>query len=90
MKRGVFPDKNFARAVYTHKLDDLTKLADLEERRDVWTKTHPAFADRWAIVARWDERARYENAVDPKEAEALIDAIGAARLGVLTWLKQHW
>jgi len=90
MKGGLFPDKKFSQSVFTHDLEELTRLADLVTERQHWTVKHPAFGHRWTVVARWNEQARYMVTVTESDARAIFTALTARKLGVLTWLKKYW
>jgi hypothetical protein len=90
IKRGILPDRKFSEAVYTHNLEQLVALGDLKTERQTWIAAKPPFGARWAVVARWNEQFRYEMQVSEQDAEDLYQAIGAPRLGVMTWLKKYW
>ena len=90
MKAGAFPEREFSKEVYTHSLEKLVLLAGLKDERHNWTNRHPRFGERWGVVSRWNEEARYLRSVDPGEALQMYQAVAASKLGVLTWLKRYW
>ncbi len=87
--RHDFPDKDRVNASYTHKLEALLKLTDLVKPLKQAETTHPELNSNWTIVREWDHESRYERA-SRGDAEALINALGDRRHGVLRWLRQYW
>jgi len=84
-----FPDKDRAAKAFTHKLDDLLKLAGLEadQRADM-----PLGSVRWVnwqVVIRWAEWSRYARKTQA-EAEELFAAITNPSNGVFPWIKARW
>ncbi|PXF60554.1 MAG: DNA-binding protein [Candidatus Methanogaster sp.] len=84
-----FPDKKVVNASYSHKLEDLVKIAALEPNMDNELKSNPDFADNWYTVKDWSEKSRYEKHTD-KEARDLYSAVADEKQGVLQWIKRHW
>lgn len=87
-RRHEFPLKvEYVRRVYTHNLEELLKLADLEQQLQSDMRTNAVLARNWAIVKDWSEESRYSgsglNGRDLHEAVAGQD-------GVLLWIKQRW
>ena len=87
-QRHEFPDKDRVNKSYTHKLDDLIKLAELEESHKAEMKS-ASFRTDWGFVKLWSEESRYRRP-DPKDAEGLVAAIIKRRGGIFSWLKQYW
>lgn len=81
------PDRKFGDRVYTHNLENLLKLADLDSG-----PPHTGDQDlnfNWSTVKDWSEQARYDER-NETEATRFIAAIDDTQHGVLTWLQQHW
>jgi HEPN domain-containing protein len=87
--RHEFPDKDRVNKSYTHKLDDLIKLAGLEESHAALVDSDPGFRRAWGFVKLWSEESRYRM-TDPKVAEELVAAIMKRRDGILSWLRHYW
>jgi HEPN domain-containing protein len=83
------PNKAFMKNILSHQFRGLVGLAGLagalkdEEDRD------QNFATNWALASQWEPDVRYE-AVDPRSAQILIEAIANPNSGVLQWIKTHW
>jgi hypothetical protein len=90
MKSGFFPDKDFSTKLYSHNLEELVRLANLESKRKERSAKQPKFEARWATVKAWGPASRYDGTIDRAQAEQLIEAVQAPRLGVMTWLKKYW
>ena len=89
-KTGViFEDRKFGERCWTHRPEELVKLADLETVRGVDASTDPAFAANWLTVEGWSEISRYESKTQP-ECQQLLDAIIDPIHGVLPWIRKHW
>ena len=84
-----FPDKDFAIKCFTHNMEALVVLADIESARKAMVLANPAFADFWQVVKRWDEKARYK-LWSESEARDIYDASTDPIDGVLTWIKAYW
>jgi hypothetical protein len=85
-QRYEFPDKRRVNDAYTHNLENLLKLAELEPRLAVAEAT---VRGAWAKTKNWNVETRYH--VGRPEAEVLefLDAV-AGRHGVQRWLRQFW
>ena len=88
-QRHEFPDKKSVDASHTHNLRDLIKVANLELARLEEAQRDPAFRNHWDLVQRWSELSRYRTH-DFGRAQALIEAIGDRKHGVMAWIKRHW
>jgi hypothetical protein len=89
VKRYDFPDKTGAGKVFTHRLQDLVRIANLDAEIDAARKSDPQFLARWDLVCSWTEESRYSTWTR-NEAEAILDAIGRRTNGVLAWIKRRW
>jgi len=88
-----FPDKEFARKVYTHDLDDLLGIAGLKGQLQQRFHQDPALEAKWGIVKDWPEQARYEMAGPQRESlrrpREMLNAV-ADRQGILACIQQYW
>ncbi|HKP51275.1 MAG TPA: HEPN domain-containing protein [Chloroflexia bacterium] len=89
-KRYDFPDKKLVKDVFTHNLQTLIKLAELEDPLIAKAKVSTDFADYWKVVKDWSEESRYRTLVAEQTARDLYRAITDRRNGVLSWLKKYW
>jgi len=85
----IFQDKKYAERCWTHRPEELVKLADLEAVRGIDAASDPAFAAHWLTVEGWSEHSRYESK-GRLEAQQLIDAVNDPSHGVLPWIRKHW
>lgn len=88
-QRYEFPDKKTVDASHTHNLRDLIKVANLELARLEEAKRDPLFRNHWDLVQQWSEQSRYRRH-SSEMAEALVEAIGDPRHGVIAWIRQQW
>lgn len=84
-----FPDKERAYKAFTHRIEDLVKLAGLRADRDKRSAADPEFQLNFAAAEEWDENARYER-WDEAQARALVTAITDPTHGVLPWITAWW
>jgi HEPN domain-containing protein len=84
-----FPDKDRATRSYTHKIEDLVKVAGLAPQCDFDRKANLAFDINWLVAKDWEEKARYEIWTE-SEARKLFLAVSDATDGVLPWIKARW
>jgi hypothetical protein len=88
-RRHDFPDKKSVDASHTHNLKDLMRVANLEPERLEWANQDPIFRNNWDFVNQWSEQSRYrKHSLDI--AQALVEAIGSRKHGVIIWIKRHW
>ena len=85
----IFEDKKFSEKCWTHDLNELITLAELEANRKAEASAKPQFGVYWTLVAKWSEKARYERK-SQADAEALYQAITDTIDGILQWIQQHW
>jgi HEPN domain-containing protein len=72
-----FPDKSLVNRAYTHRLDELARLAGI----DAVTIDDIALKQHWSIVVAWSEHARYDE-WSSDSAKAMIEAVER----ILSWL----
>jgi HEPN domain-containing protein len=89
VRRHDFPDKKSVDASHTHNLRDLAKVANLELAHLEESKRDREFRNNWDVVRQWSEQNRYRR-MDSGMAEALLDAIGDRKHGVMAWITRHW
>lgn len=89
MKKYHMPDKKIVADSHTHNLEQLVKLAGLEQVRAQYASVDLTFGSNWAVVKDWNESSRYET-WSQQDAADLILAIGQRGSGVLAWTKKHW
>lgn len=83
-----FPDKKTVLDSYTHDLEKLVKVAQLENELKFYLK-NPDFNSRWLSVIQWDEESRYQKHSKQKAID-IYQSITDPNHGVLQWLQQHW
>jgi len=86
----IFEERRFSERCWTHSIEDLVKLAGLEEARKVDTAANPAQAKNWVYVKDWSETARYQTAITHHKAKKLYKAITDKQNGVMRWIKARW
>jgi hypothetical protein len=86
---GVIPDKRYIQQIYTHRLADLLKMAEVEGERVELAERYPKFKANWLIALDWSEESRYEIR-DGAGAGALVSAILEAESGVFEWVRSKW
>jgi hypothetical protein len=85
-RRHEFPPKD-AHNLYTHKLQELLKLAGLNDVLEHDMVRNRALAENWGVVKGWDEKSRYQSrGLNGKDLHAAI--VGPD--GVLQWIRQRW
>ncbi|MDZ7361790.1 MAG: HEPN domain-containing protein [candidate division KSB1 bacterium] len=87
--RYEFPDKTRVLDSYTHDFAKLLRAPNLTTELQKEIKTNGVFRNKWQIVERWSEEARYQT-VTSQAAMALYSAIADRQNGVLSWLKKYW
>jgi HEPN domain-containing protein len=89
VKRYDFPDKNREGKIFTHKLVDLVRLANLDVELAAATKANTKLEGSWLLVRNWTEESRYSTWTRD-DAEEFIAAITRKNNGVLPWIKRRW
>jgi hypothetical protein len=85
----IFRDRKFSLECWTHNLLELLKRADLEGALDQAVQQNQPLGQNWLAVKDWSEASRYQQWT-PAQAQNLVDAVGHANDGVLTWVRNHW
>jgi hypothetical protein len=83
-----FPAKE-SQSYYSHKLEVLFGLANLNNELKQALSADPGFNTSWNIVKNWSEESRYERGRTIREAEDLLAAIEDHTGGLLPWLRQR-
>jgi HEPN domain-containing protein len=87
--RHEFPDRKKVDASHSHNLRDLVRVADLEDARLDRARKDPDFRSNWDTAESWSEQSRYRRQ-RPESAQALLEAVGDRRHGVISWIRLHW
>jgi hypothetical protein len=83
----VSPEGDYVRRLYTHNLEELLKLANLEPQLENDMKANTALARNWGVVKGWNEESRYRTSgLNGKDLHGAV----AGPDGVLPWIKQRW
>jgi HEPN domain-containing protein len=87
-RRHDFPaDAGYARSVYTHDLNELLKLARLNDQLDRDMRARPQLATNWGVAKGWKVDSRYETSgLNGKDMVAAVNSSD----GVLEWIKLYW
>ena len=85
----IFEDKEFSRKCWTHKFEELVKLAGLEKELSNHRRIEPRFDANWKVARIWTEADRYEQKTQG-EAEKLCQAVFQVQNGVLQWIRRYW
>jgi len=89
-KTGViFEDKKFGEKCWTHDLDVLAKLAEVEADLKADCLGNPVLGINWDMTTEWSETSRYEQSTRT-EAQELYAAIASHPDGVLEWIRRRW
>jgi HEPN domain-containing protein len=87
-RRHDFPaDAKYAYKVYTHNLEELLKLAQLDSELDREMRSKPQLAINWAVVSGWNVDSRYETT--GLNGRVMAAAVNSSD-GVLQWIKLFW
>jgi HEPN domain-containing protein len=84
-----FPDKKKVGDSHTHSLENLMKLANLEEARLEQAQKDSVFRTNWDLVKVWSEQSRYGKH-DSAKARALVTAVNDRQHGVMVWIRRRW
>ena len=85
------PDKGLVNDIYTHDLKKLLRLAGLQLELEIAIQTNVVFGQRWTIVEKWTEQARYE-IWTVSDASSMIEAVTGRddSEGLFQWLVSRW
>jgi HEPN domain-containing protein len=86
---AIFQDKKFSEKCWTHDLEDLLVLANLEPTLVSDAAVNAALAGNWAAAKDWKETSRYEQKTQ-LEAQIMYDAVANNPDGVLAWIRIRW
>ena len=89
-KRYDFPDKDVANKVWTHDLQKLLNLADLNIDLDKDVKHNKTLEINWAVIKDWSESIRYDQSISESQAKDFLSACSARNNGILNWIKKRW
>jgi HEPN domain-containing protein len=89
VQRHDFPDKDRSGKIFTHRLRELAKLANLDSEMTAAFAANKRLGGSWLLVCNWTEESRYATWTR-NDAESILDAIARRRDGVLPWIKQRW
>ncbi len=88
IKRYDFPlSARDANKVYTHDLNELLKLAELESYLDKEMKGNRALTASWTVVKNWKVESRYETS--GLNGADMVAAVNSTD-GVLSWIRRRW
>ena len=90
VKRHSFPDRPLANGFFSHVLEDLVKLAGLNQSLDAEMKRSTTFRANWGVVKDWKETSRYRSEITREEARGIYEAITSRTFGIKTWMCKHW
>ena len=85
----IFGDKKFSEKCWTHSIEELVKLANLDQAREDETAANSALKSNWLIVKDWTEKSRY-GISSQLQARALYEAIADDSAGVMQWIRLRW
>jgi HEPN domain-containing protein len=89
MRRFEFPDRDLLKNIYTHRLLDLVKAAELSSQLESEKTTNKSFEVLWSVALQWSEQSRYERHTK-QEAIELHKAVTDDNYGVLQWIRRYW
>lgn len=84
-----FPDKELTQRCYTHNMEKLIEVANLNAVRVVDMAANTPRGKNWLVVKDWNEAARYRIWTE-FEARKLVNAVVDPSNGVLPWITGHW
>ncbi len=82
-------NNKFSADCWTHDIEKLVKLAGIETARTTDMAANGTLGNHWGIVAKWNEKSRYQMKSQVK-AEELYNAIADNANGVMQWIRVHW
>lgn len=88
-RHDFYPNKRTVEKAYTHNLNELAALANLDQARGLMAQSDPVFARNWDLTVRWSESSRY-SLWDEQACREIMNAIMERDHGVMPWLKKHW
>jgi HEPN domain-containing protein len=88
-KYDFYPNRKTVEKAYTHNLNELLSVANLEQERTATAQADLGFATNWDFTVRWSEASRYVE-WDEADCRELMNAIMDKDHGVMAWLKKRW
>jgi HEPN domain-containing protein len=88
-QRYEFPDRKRVNSSHTHDLEDLVRVAELQSALRTEAQRDPMLLKYWDVVQSWSEQSRYGRH-SAESAQALIEAAGDRKHGVIKWVKHYW
>ena len=85
----IFDDRRFSDKCFSHGVEDLVKLAGLEDAKAADSTVDQKLKENWLIVGAWSEKSRYQQKTQAK-AEELFTAIIDTTNGVMPWIRTRW
>lgn len=89
-KKHDFPNKELANKAYTHNLENLLKLAELQLALEQDMTENRALELNWAVVKDWTEQTRFQANILAAEAKDLYSACTSRKNGILPWIRERW
>jgi len=83
------PDKDVIKKFMNHEWSTLVGLAGLKVELQRQQDSDPDFGANWALASEWSPDSRYETS-DITSSQAIVEAIGNPKSGVLPWIRTHW
>lgn len=85
----IFVDKKYSEKCWSHNIDELVGLADLDSVRVADNNVNPLLSQNWLVVSKWSETSRY-HLKTRFDAEELFNAITDQVNGVMPWIRIRW
>jgi len=89
-RRYDFPNKGIANKAWSHRLEELVKLAELWPDLEADMKTNKTLEENWATVKDWSESERYNADISLALARDYYSACTARNNGIISWIKRKW
>ncbi len=89
-KRYDFPNKEIANKVWTHDLENLLKLAELNIDLETDMKNNKSLEVNWAIIKDWSESIRYDFNITDSQVKDFLAACSTKKNGILIWIRKRW
>jgi HEPN domain-containing protein len=88
-KRYDFPDKKIVNKSYTHDLEELIIVAELESEHRNEMNQNANFRRHWGTMKDWDVNSRYKM-YSKQDATDMYNALVARYDGVYRWVIKYW
>ena len=90
VKHYDFPDKKLANESHSHDLEQLIKVAGLQNKLNIKLQVNRQFELNWAIAKDWSEQKRYSTLIQNTSAKDFYSALTRRQHGIMTWLRSQW